>query len=116
MGNLDRCKHCGGKADALEFQEQLRYCVICKSCGLQVVKATKEDAIAAWNRRAEPTFAEVLRQSRRMCYKIRNGREFCRVDCEPFDDGFCTKDMRNDGYLEYLTAWADKNPEGIDDA
>jgi len=53
------CPFCGGEADIEEISgnpftnEPYTWAVGCKDCNIGWYKETKEDAIAAWNRRAD---------------------------------------------------------------
>ena len=59
------CPFCGGEADIEEISgnpftnEPYTWAVGCKDCNIGWYKETKEDAIAAWNRRAEPHWIPV---------------------------------------------------------
>jgi len=59
------CPFCGGEADIEEISgnpftnESYTWAVGCKDCNIGWYKETKEDAIAAWNRRAEPRWIPV---------------------------------------------------------
>ena len=54
------CPFCGGEADIEEISgnpftdEPYTWAVGCKDCNIGWYKETKEDAIAAWNRRVQP--------------------------------------------------------------
>ena len=54
------CPFCGGEADIEEISgnpftnEPYTWAVGCKDCNVGWYKETKEDAIAAWNRRVQP--------------------------------------------------------------
>ena len=61
MNELKPCPFCGGEAILVEltptpYNDQLLtyYSVGCIDCGIGFYENTEDEAIAAWNRRAEP--------------------------------------------------------------
>lgn len=58
------CPFCGGEADIFEASED-SFCALCTDCGVETpYQISAEEAIATWNRRAEPeneplTLAEI---------------------------------------------------------
>ena len=63
---LKPCAHCGEtrinihKVDDCEYCTYLpsiRFEVVCSGCCLTIVRATEEEAIAAWNLRASPSWS-----------------------------------------------------------
>lgn len=51
---LRECPFCGGEADIFEASED-SFCALCTDCGVETPYQTStEEAIAAWNRRAQP--------------------------------------------------------------
>ena len=53
MDNLKPCPFCGGEAEAIEYHKT-DYTIMCKTCYAEIGWRKKKEAIAAWNRRAEP--------------------------------------------------------------
>lgn len=54
MGEISNCLHCGCEAIFFnEFKDAGR--VVCTNCGCSTPTASRESAIATWNRRAERT-------------------------------------------------------------
>ena len=57
---LKRCPFCGGEAEALKVNYDRYYMITCKLCKIKLGKLTRsgafqtqQEAIDAWNRRAE---------------------------------------------------------------
>ena len=56
---IEKCPFCGGEADIEEIpgspftNEPYMWAVGCKDCNIGWYEETKEEAIAAWNRRAD---------------------------------------------------------------
>lgn len=54
MDKLLTCPFCGGEADIFEASED-SFCTLCTDCGVETpYQISAEEAIAAWNRRAQP--------------------------------------------------------------
>jgi len=68
-GDLLPCPHCGEqehlylayRLDACGEPDRAPYCIDCIGCGHEFVPREGADVVAAWNRRADATGAEVLR-------------------------------------------------------
>jgi Lar family restriction alleviation protein len=55
MNNLLPCPFCGGEADIFEASED-SFCTLCTDCGVETpYQISAEEAVAAWNRRAQPS-------------------------------------------------------------
>lgn len=55
---LKPCPFCGGEAEFFEDEFFCRYSVVCTECGAGTdTYGVERDAMDAWNRRIEPTFA-----------------------------------------------------------
>ena len=58
---MKHCPYCGGKATIAVYG--LSYTGICENCGAETApRNTREEAIAAWNRRAYDTLHEAVRE------------------------------------------------------
>ena len=79
MATLKKCPFCGGKA----IKSKDNSYVECTKCGAKIdyFACGKADAIAVWNRRAEPTFTK-------------EELEFIMLFCNEYEVGECPSILR----------------------
>ena len=77
---LKPCSTCGGKAEIISGVGF--FCVSCSfCCGETNLYNTKQDAIYAWNKRAQPTFTtDQLDAIRRNVRDLRAERELSKIE------------------------------------
>ncbi len=61
MSELDKCPHCGSEGEVASWDYKRQWQVTCISCGAQSgIFNSREQAIAYWNRRADPIRDELV--------------------------------------------------------
>ena len=64
MNELKPCPFCGGEAHLEQYQDAPEYFAIvrCSQCDIKAVKDTDEEAIEAWNTRAEKSCKQTRKE------------------------------------------------------